>query len=1001
VAKDTIRVFISSPGDVEAERRRAALVIERLARDYARFCEVRPYLWEYEPMLASGHFQDVIEPPSQSDVVVLILWSRLGTPLPERTSHREYRGLDGRAPVTGTEWEFEEALRARQERGAPDLLVYRNRREPQASLSDIEKLRAQQAQFTALEGFWQRHFAERGQFKTAYAEYLDLEAFTVRLERDLRALIERRIGAAGREAATIAAPLWRGNPFRALESYDYEHAPVFFGRAAWIQRGVEQLAGRARAGTGFLLVVGASGAGKSSLVKAGLLPALFTRGVVSTVGLWRRVVFRPGTGALFEHLAAALVRTDESGEVGLPELVGPGTTVADLARHLAQSSESADYAFRQALGQVREQAVARHKLLPHEQAALVLVVDQLEELFTDAQGIPDTDRKRFVALLAALARSGLVYVIGTLRGDFWHRAMELPDLVALSEGQGRLDLLAPGQAELAEMIRRPAEASGLSFEDDHDRGVRLDADLAEAASRQAGSLPLLSAVLDGLYLEDAERAGRRQLTYATYNQLGRLTGAIAKRAEDVLAAAFAAEPSAQRNELQQKALARVLRALATVDRSDREAITARPAALATFVPGSPERRLVEAMLAPDARLLVADADGGEVRLRVAHEALLTNWERAQRQLATDRRHLQIRARVEQMQLQWRDAAPKHRSSMLLHAGLQLTEAVELLGAHRAELDPPLVAYIDTSRRAVSRRRFVGRAAALGLAAGAGSAAYITATSVHRSSKLEQLKQVEARRTDLAGDLLAYSMSAGQGGMDNVPGSRNGPYYLALKKYVFDPDLSLSSAILRAHQDVLSMSNGENRPQLTLNTNGELFLQNELKNRKVFCLCLFAVDYKFTKTPGAQADAEAFAGDLEARGHQVALVRLTTPVDFARAMRAIRQKAHAGSGWTRRLALASLQPPSVAPKPVEAPENTLAVVYASGIGMNFQGVDYFVSESFDRDKLQDEHALPPLLSAGAISLQHMRTEWESLARARVFLFDVGRLGVADLFPPSRR
>jgi hypothetical protein len=63
-------------------------------------------------MLASKTFQDAIEPPSAFDIVVLILWSRLGTPLPERTAQREYHGIDGRAPVTGTEWEYEEALKA-------------------------------------------------------------------------------------------------------------------------------------------------------------------------------------------------------------------------------------------------------------------------------------------------------------------------------------------------------------------------------------------------------------------------------------------------------------------------------------------------------------------------------------------------------------------------------------------------------------------------------------------------------------------------------------------------------------------------------------------------------------------------------------------------------------------------------------------------------------------------------------------------------------------------
>lgn len=122
-----VRVFISSPGDVVEERRRAALVLGRLKRDFARFFQISPELWEYEPMLAAGAFQDVIIEPASTDIVVLILWSRLGTPLPPRTAVRDYQGLDGRTPVTGTEWEFENALRAareKQARGEPLSLIH-------------------------------------------------------------------------------------------------------------------------------------------------------------------------------------------------------------------------------------------------------------------------------------------------------------------------------------------------------------------------------------------------------------------------------------------------------------------------------------------------------------------------------------------------------------------------------------------------------------------------------------------------------------------------------------------------------------------------------------------------------------------------------------------------------------------------------------------------------------------------------------------------------------
>ena len=120
-----LRIFVSSPGDVPDERLRADLIIDKLAQDYSRFFRIESCR-EHEPMPASAHFQDAIDPPSKFDIVILILWSRLGTPLPEKTALREYRGLDGRIPVTGTEWEYEDALDAARKSGAPDMLAFRN-----------------------------------------------------------------------------------------------------------------------------------------------------------------------------------------------------------------------------------------------------------------------------------------------------------------------------------------------------------------------------------------------------------------------------------------------------------------------------------------------------------------------------------------------------------------------------------------------------------------------------------------------------------------------------------------------------------------------------------------------------------------------------------------------------------------------------------------------------------------------------------------------------------
>ena len=177
-----LKIFISSPSDVIAERRRAALVVETLAKEYARFFDIRPILWETEPMLASGHFQDAIIPPSETDILVMILWSRLGTPLPERTEHNEYCGIDGRVPVTGTEWEFENALQANKIKGVPDLLAYRKTAKPRMEFGSEAEAIEIGRQFKLLNAFWDRYFFNKGEFRAAFWEFTDLGNFEQRLD---------------------------------------------------------------------------------------------------------------------------------------------------------------------------------------------------------------------------------------------------------------------------------------------------------------------------------------------------------------------------------------------------------------------------------------------------------------------------------------------------------------------------------------------------------------------------------------------------------------------------------------------------------------------------------------------------------------------------------------------------------------------------------------------------------------------------------------------------
>lgn len=704
--KSRFRVFVSSPGDVQRARELAALTIEKLAQEYARYLQIEPYLWEFEAMLASGHFQDSIEPPSAFDVVVLIVWSRLGTPMPERTSVREYRGMDGRAPVTGTEWEFEEALQAARTRGAPDLLVYRNSR-PAPFDTDPELFERQSQQLKGLNAFWQRHFANQGMFTGAYTSFQADHEFAVALEMHLRKLIERRIDALQVERAARASAL---PPFRGLESYEFEHAPIFFGQDEWLAKGMLQLTSNAERGTPFLLVLGASGSGKSSLVKAGIAPKLFLPRRVAGAAFLRRVVFRPSDAGEDEDLFDAFARrltAQGRAEEGLPELLVHGQSVADLAAHLRTASSAPAYPIAMALEQVAVSAREAGRMLEYESAKLLLVVDQLEELYT-IERISPPQRAQFVQLLQGLVRSGSVWVVAAMRKDFWHRADETPELIRLCEGSGRLDLLPPGPAQLSQMIRRPAQAADVTFEVHPTTNVPLNDVIAEDVGGETGALPLLSYVLEQLYRADVIDGQGDTLTYATYEKLGRLRGAIAKKADAVLQACAPED---------RLALGSVLFALVSkgTEEGGIERTVARRVPLSVFPPGTPQRRLVDAFLDASARLLVTDAtQGATASVRVAHEALISSWPTAREYAQSNAEALRIRRRIEERYARWSAAQQEEEGGFRLRrwlraesgllADIDLADGRRLLKDHRLDTEARLITYIERSAAQERRKR---------------------------------------------------------------------------------------------------------------------------------------------------------------------------------------------------------------------------------------------------------------------------------------------------------
>ena len=158
-----------------------------------------------------------------------------------------------------------------------------------------------------------------------------------------------------------------------------------------------------------------------------------------------------------------------------------------------------------------------------------------------------------------------------------------------------------------------------------------------------------------------------------------------------------------RDSVDDRVVARVLRRLVSLDDSEGGRPVARTAPLAMFGEATPERLLIDAFLRPDMRLLVAEGDTAGTRLRVAHEALLTEWERARRLIAEDAVNLARRRRLEEAERRWQNAAPADHPGLLLRAGLELNEAKALTAAWSDELEPGLLDYVEESRQAERRR----------------------------------------------------------------------------------------------------------------------------------------------------------------------------------------------------------------------------------------------------------------------------------------------------------
>jgi eukaryotic-like serine/threonine-protein kinase len=702
-----VRVFVSSPGDAIHERGRVDRVVERLNGEFAATARLETIRWETEFYRAHATFQAQIPEAAECDIVIAVFRYRIGTELPAAFA----RLPDGSPYPSGTAYEVLSAVEACRCQGRPDVYVFRHPDPPMVRLDDPEAKQTQE-QWQRLKAFFDAWFvAADGQFRAAFQTFATIDDFEAQLDRLLRGWLEDKV-LRGR------AVLWpievKGSPFRGLAAFGAKHSPVFFGRSRDITRAVDEWKDAAARGTPFLLLVGASGAGKSSLARAGLVPRITASGVVPTVDLWRVTVMHPSEapGGPIMSLAVRLfdaeqeIPEDERGRPwALPEIAESDyRTPAELARLFTEAASAASAPILRALERASEAERVRQAYARQLRARLLIVIDQLDELF--GPDVTQDQRCAFARLLAVLAGTGQVWLLATLRADLYERFLAEPDLMALKASGAAYDLTPPGPAELAEIVRKPAEAAELIFEAEPQTGERLDERLLREAD-QPDTLPLLQLALNRLFEGRTAVANGAMLTVATYENLGGLAGIVDREAERALIGLDKAELTR---------LPRLLRQLAAIgefEGAEADAtptgLTIRTVPLAEALSDPPSCRLVEALV--EARILLTSGEGAAAGVRLAHQRVLTDWTRARQLVAASIRFFRIREDVEDQRRRWNEAGRSR--DLLIPRGMPLARAESIVKGFGDELSSATREFVSASgRRARLRQRLTAVAAIL-------------------------------------------------------------------------------------------------------------------------------------------------------------------------------------------------------------------------------------------------------------------------------------------------
>jgi TPR repeat protein/energy-coupling factor transporter ATP-binding protein EcfA2 len=431
-------------------------------------------------------------------------------------------------------------------------------------------------------------------------------------------------------------------PYRGLNAFREEDAAFFFGRgnAREPESPIGQLVRKVHEDS-FVMVVGRSGSGKSSLVHAGLFPALRRE----RDKFWSVLSLRPGAAPLRALAAAFNPRGEDEG----------------AATYQAKLSEEAERL------RSDENALLAHMIrdaLDHAEGRpdrLLLYIDQWEELYAQAPSSSDKERAaqhsadvdRFIDVLLFAARTAPVSVVATVRADFYDPLIAHPEIRELLPTRQVL-LGAMPRAELERTIVEPAKKVGLTFDP-----PGLVQRILDEAGEDEGMLPLLQYALEETW---ARREGNT-MTAGSYARSGGVREAIRITAERTFEALSIPDKQAAR-----KLFLRLV--TPGEGQEDTRARAAMPSEAG-------QREIVRKFADPRTRLLVTGSDNARrPTVEVAHEALIRTWPLLRLWIDTNREKLRARAAVVQAKAEWEKN--DRRDDLLLPAGFQLERARSLV-----------------------------------------------------------------------------------------------------------------------------------------------------------------------------------------------------------------------------------------------------------------------------------------------------------------------------------